>query len=233
MPNKHKLMPSLDILMQSYSLCLKGYEQIGIMLLLPSLVTALGSLYFHSGAINYTKDHVLDNNLYLGISLIVLGTIWQIINYSPAIYFFNESAKKRTPPTLAECYRIGKQKYSKILLSAAVSYIGLILSILALIVPFIVFFPRLILMPYFAADNPNLSLAEIFKMSLTATKPYFEDIWNVYLLTLLILIVLDILFSSLTFGVIFLSTLSYVTAFMPAILYHQIVSFKNTPTNKV
>ncbi len=222
-----KLMSGMEVLRLSYSFALKSYEQVAVLFLIPALVSTLGTLYLESGAIEYTKYHLLNQSFYLGLGLIGLGIIWQLINYSPSIYFLSEATRKPTLPSIIECYNLGLKKYFKILYMALIADMLLVLSMVLFIFPFIIFFPRLILLPFFAAEHPEAKASELLNMARTATKPYFTPIWNVYLTMALYFIVLNLIFSIIPFGIVFISILTYVTIFMPVLIYRQIVNLNS------
>ncbi len=222
--SNHQLVPSLSLVAISYRLALKAYEPIAILALIPALINGLGSFYFLKGFVG--AHFYFNHDVVVGSWVIALGLLIKLINISPLTYLQVETTKNRTIPTILECYKLNAQKYIKIILVSLVSGIIMALAILALLVPFIFVFPALSLAPFFAAENPGLSVNKIIAMSFKHCKPYFGYIWGTLLISILIMLLSSAIFQSLPFGFVPATIVSYISFFMPVLRYREIVSLK-------
>ena len=219
---KNILTPSWNLLGKSYRLAIKSYEQILILFFLPQLFYILGAIYL--GPINRHKfnlNHLTDKQ-YLGIAFIGVWLILSLFNFAPAVYFRLNTVRNTKLPSLKQCYGNGIKQMWRILLVQFLSYLIIVIGLVAFIIPGIMFFRRYVLSDYFAMDNPKLKILQILKKSSAETRPYAYSIFGAYGVVLSVNLLADLVLGGFVVGLVLAVLISYSTLFIPVLRYQEI-----------
>jgi hypothetical protein len=224
-----KATPSWQLLIPSYRLALKNYEPIAFLFFIPILFQILGSYYLgsflefnHKSApvhLSYMTPH--DE---IGIALMAAWLILSTINFPPAVYFRIQAASGRTP-SIKTCYEEGFKVFWKVLIAELMFLIIVAIGVSALVLPGILLFRRYVYLPYYAAQNPNLSFKELFKLSSSQSKPYIFHIYGTFIVVLLINFMADIALGGYLIGEVAIALITYSVLFVPVLRYLEITKY--------
>jgi len=227
--SKSTTTSSWDFLAKSVRIALKNYEQIFILFLLPSLFYVLAMIYLESKKISFSHLHLTNHQL-IGAGSFGIWLIFSIINFTPSLYFRLEAAKHYVAPSIKECYQNGFKVFFKVLFTMILSSLLIGVGLLAFLVPGVLFFRRYWLAPYFALDNPDLTIMEIMAKSANETKYLSGYIFSTAGVMILVSLVISYFFALLTAASAVGSVLSFVfgysVLFLPALRYLDLTGYK-------
>ncbi len=231
--NEVAATPSWSMVSPSLRLALKNYETIGLLFLIPTLLEILGSSYLNN-YIKLTANHhlviaKLTNHAFIGLILVALWLAMSIVNYAPSIYFRITAVKvKDEAIKVADCYKQGFKVFWRVLFSElfflVLSTIGLIL----LIVPGVLIFRRLVMMPYYAAIYPKLSFTELIKLSSSQSKGFMMHIYGTFFVIITVNLLAVYAFGGFLIGNIFITIVTYSVLFMPAMRFSEMNQYYKT-----
>ena len=218
------LSTSWSLVVTSYNLALKSYEQIAILFLLPSLIYIL-SINFIGPNFNPIRT-TLSSHQFIGVYLLIVWAIVSLINFSASTYFRVITAKTAKAPSLVECYREGSKIMIKVLTVQMLSILVIGLGFMALIVPGVIFFRRYWFCSFYTISHPNLTIREIFNKAANETKPFANYLYATASLILLINLTIGILIGGSPIGDVFVFLIGYSILFVPSLRYQEITSYK-------
>ena len=225
--NLVKATPSWSLLGPSYRLAIKNYEAIAILFFIPTLLQILGGFYVGS-ILSINKNHPsihfsrFSTHSEIGLLLLLLWLIISIINYPPAIYFRLQAVTSEKIPSIADCYRQGFKVFYKVLLSELAFLLIVTIGLVLLILPGVLLFRRYVLVPYYAAQNPSLSLPQIFKLSAEQSAPFMFYIYGTFLVILAVSLVAETAFGNFVIGSVITTLITYSVLFLPVMRYLEI-----------
>jgi hypothetical protein len=218
--------PTWELIKPSWHLLIKNYEQVAFFFFLPGLIFILGSFYFskaHLSLYHFLHHPKYSFNLITGLVLIFVWLIISIVNYAPSLYFRIEAVKQSgNAPSVFDCYKAAFKYIGRAWLSEILTVISISIGLLALIIPGVIFFRSYILTPYYAVDNPKLTIKELFKQSRGQSVLFSKYIYTTYLMIWFYNLIGVILFGSFSLGSIGVELISYVVLFLPALRYMDI-----------
>lgn len=159
-----KMTPSWNLLRPSVELVVKMPEQVIVLVLLPSLLTVLGSVL----ALHDTSA---------GLGVRALGGLWILVNVAATYYLQLAGARGQTP-SLAECYRDSWHYYWRILGFTILFSVMLLVGLVLLIVPGLIVLRRYFLAFFYILDD-DLSIRDAMKKCSSQTKPFAANVWGV------------------------------------------------------
>jgi len=220
-----KLISTWKLIPNSYRIALKNYEQILILLFIPSLILVLSQIFI-TRIIDNPKLNNTDNYVIV-ITLIIIWLIASIINYPASIYLRLHANTESKSPSIKECYVNGFKQYKKVMLSLIILWVAVIIGLALLIIPGILIFRRYCFVSYVAIENPKLSIKDIFKRCSEITKPYIYYIYGTFGVLILAQLVSSLLFGYSLIGIILVYLVNYFFIFVPPLRYNEIISYKN------
>lgn len=224
-----ELSPSWSLLVKSYRLSIKYYEQIGILLLLPVLFNILGTILVGKTNFNHL---ILGPRQITGFILIFIWLVATIVNY-PAINLLKvRVAREKKDVSIKELYKDSWSIFIKVWLTTLVSYILIAIGLVLFIVPGVLIFRRYYLSPFYAVENSNLSVKKILTKSTKQTQDYAYYVYGTAGVVLLINLILVIIFGNVAIGGIFIAILSYSVLFLPVLRYKEITAVNSSKKTK-
>ncbi len=213
----------------SYRLAIKNYEPIAFLFFIPLLFKILGGFYLGNLVIISSKSHsihfsAITTRNEIGLGLIIIWLSLSIINFAPSIYFRIHAADKQLPQVMI-CYREGFKIFWKVLFSELLFMLIVVLGLIAFILPGILLFRRYVFLPYYAAQNPNLSYRELFKLSSSQSTKFMYPIYGTYILVLIISLLASAVFGSSLIGDVAAALVSYSVLFVPVLRYLEINNY--------
>lgn len=217
--------PIFSLIQSSVRLARDNYEQIAILYFIPSLLPLLA--YYYLGTTSYSTLSKLSfhGHQWVGVFLLILWLLISIINLGPTIYFRLHASKDKNAPSVGECYKEGLILLPRVWATTILAYVSIAIGLVLLVVPGILFFRKYILTPYYAADNPNLPIREVFKLSSFQSKSFSYTIYTTYVSLIIIYLVLELIAGGNVFTEILSIVIGYLFIFIPALRYNEIRSF--------
>ena len=227
-----KATPSWQLVGPSYHLALKNYEAIAFLFFIPALFQILGGYYLGSLLNINSKNHTIHLSTLtpreeLGLALLIVWLVLSIINFAPSIFLRIHAADAKAP-SVTTCYREGFKVFWKVLFSELIFLVIVGLGFIALILPGLLLFRRYVFAPYYAAQNPQLSFKEIFKLSSLQSSKFIYDIYGAYLVVLIISLLASAALGGYLIGSVAVALITYSVLFVPALRYLEIVKYYKT-----
>ena len=219
--NSNNLNNGLDSSWQlvpiSIKIALQNYEQILFLFFIPGLISILAFNFIGTGLasskINFTPHQMI------GIYILILSLVISFINFPASMYFRVRTVKYQKSLTIATCYRKGFKIFVKVWLVEIMTYVLITVGLIALIVPGVMLFRRFWLSPYYAVDNPNLSIREILVKSAKESKSHAYNIYATGGLLIIVSLFLSLVLGGSTIGMVLVYLLGYGFMFLPVLRY--------------
>jgi len=233
------LTPSVNLIDKSIKLLFKNYDRVAFFFLIPYLIDLLSSqlLGEHKLELLLTRGvGVLFTNLttkqLIGDWLFLAFFIIFIVNYPFSLFFRLISVRQGTSPSVIDCYKQALKAWPKVLIVQILAWISIVVGLIVFIVPGILIFRRLWLSPYYALDNPDLSIYQIFKKSSQETAPFQFYVYSTALIGLVVTLALELVAGGSVIIEVIATIISYGILFLPALRYQEIISaqIKQTQT---
>ena len=219
-----KLTPSWGLLPKSIALVREHYVTIMYLMLIPSLILALGSQLI--GTVNEEGAFHSSSTTGIGIALFIIGAVWSLVNLGPAT-LFELQASKNKPLTLSEYYAKGLpfsfKLYGYYILYGLLVVGGLILFI----VPGIIMFRRYALASYYIVDNGS-SVRDAMKQSAKESKTYSGRIWGIFGVQAVFSLGAAALGGIPVIGVVLSQLIVYLVLMLPVLRYLEIKQASRT-----
>ena len=204
-------------------MAIKAYEQIALLYLLPALISLLGITL--RGNVSFNHFH-LDTRQMAGAYLIALSLIISIINFPATMFLRVRAVKDKTLPSLKECYQQGFKIKRQVYVTQIATYFLIFLGFLLLIVPGIIMLRRYVLAPYYAVENPKLSLKQVMAKAKLQTSPYYRSIFSTIVFLIIYQLFVSFIFGGYTISVIVTYLLNYAVMFILPFRYKEISTGK-------
>ncbi len=217
-------IPTLNLVPISSKLAIKIYEEIAILYLIPALILLLAFNYIGNYSYKSINNFSFNGNEIVGLVLALLWLVISAINIGPTIYLRLHASRDENVPKIVDCYKNGLRLSPRILLTFILLYVTVAIGLILLIFPGIILLRKYFLAPYYAADNPDLSLIEVFKISSTQSKSFRNAIYSTLALLILIGLMFDI-FNSNVFTKLITTIIDYLFIFIPALRYNEISTY--------
>lgn len=219
---------SFALIPKSIRLAIKNYDRIAFFYLIPFLIALLALRLGGINSLNQLSSKGIEvfythltTRLLIAESLYLVVILISLINFPATIYFRIESVRNGVSPSIADCYKRALRLWPKLIAVEIVSTVIIFAGFLAFILPGIWLFRCLWLSPYYAIDNPNLSIYQILQKSRLETLPDQIYVYTTAGVVLVVSIILHALAFNLV-GVLISTILSYGILFLPALRYQEI-----------
>lgn len=214
-------IPSWELFNKSIALVRDHYLGVMYLVLLPSLVNALGSLLL--GVLNLEDGMpALTQTQLVGVVLMVVSFAWQLVNVGPLAYFALQAASGKKSATLITYYREGLRYTPKLVLYYIIFGLLLLGGFLLFVVPALFVLRRYVLGPYYLVDA-KLGTIQALKAAGKRSKAASGGIWGVIGVSFTIILAasfLQAIFSSV--GLLLGELLLCTTTFLIALRYRTI-----------
>lgn len=191
----------------SINLVRENYEAVLAITLLPTLVTAFGSL-------------VLASNHLLGYIITIVGVAWEIVNFAASYYLQLRAVNGKTP-SVTECYGASWPFWLKIVGFEILFGISVVVGFILLIVPGAIILRRYYFTPFYVLQN-KLSIRQAMERSASQTKPVSGYVWGVFGVLIVFAFVASLVSSILYVGSILAALVSLIYYFGPALRWREV-----------
>lgn len=202
------LKPSAQLWFKNSNTCI-------ILLLLPSLLFALGSRLV-------PEIDPLNGWRILGLISLGIGILLMLFN-APASLYMQVLIIRGETPSAMDCYRGALRHFFRLLGLAALLSALILLGILFFIIPGLIFVRRYALASFYLIDH-NLGIRAAMQRSAADSKPVSKYIWSLIGVNAVITVVTFVLFVKIfpPFGGLIASFIISLYTFGPALRYREV-----------
>jgi hypothetical protein len=202
------MTPSWQLVQPSLNLTRKNFESIIVIVLLPVLLTLLGSLLITKGSHN------------LGNFIEVIGVIWLVIN-APVSYYLQLAAARGGQPGIRECYASGLPYFWRVIGFEIWFSVLMLIGLVLLIVPGLIVLRRYYLTPFYIIDR-KLDIGAAMTAAHQETNLVAGFVWGTIGVVVAFAIVASILSVAGPVGVVAADFVALIYLFGPVLRYREI-----------